>query len=300
MSRISTFIKGLRLPMYWASGGPVLLTASLALFRSAMLRPFLFLLGSAALLIFEVGVNIMAEIADSAEMVMITQEETWIPTGPFLVKYGGRTAERLAAYGAFTLAVAGLTGLYLAAVTGITVILLIGLSGLLLTYLYAFPPFELGLRGLGEPVAFFSFGPLPMFALYFLASGKLSILPVIISIPTALWVTAIRYAHHLPDTGMRRGQRYLRSHSLRVRYAGKVLTSLMAAAVFFTALLYFYVGIYVLLPAIAAGALSIFISGRIRRLPGDATSISRQTKYFLLLQFVSTVFLSVSLLIAHG
>jgi 1,4-dihydroxy-2-naphthoate octaprenyltransferase len=299
MAGLGVIVRGLRIPMYWASGGPILLSAALALSSDSMRYPVLFALGAAALLIFEVGVNIMAEIADSAESVMITQQDTWIPTGPYLVNYGGKTVEQLTRYGVFTLLVAGIIGLYVAASTGFVIIILIGISGLVLTFIYAFPPLELGLRGLGEPVAFFSFGPLPMLALYFIASGHLSMLPVIFSLPTAFWVTSIRYAHHLPDAGMRRGTRYAAAHAFRTKHAFAFITLFNGLALVSIAALVFFSGYVMLIPLAVSLLLTLYVCFIIRRKGVDAVGFSRQTRYLLFLQFAGTVLIAAALLTAH-
>ncbi|MCL4318052.1 MAG: prenyltransferase [Candidatus Thermoplasmatota archaeon] len=299
MTKPGVVIRGLRIPMYWASGGPILITAALALSRGEMKFPVLFTLGAAALLIFEMGVNIMAEIADNAESVMITQEETWIPTGPYLVKYGGKSAEQLTGYGIFTLLLAGIIGLYIAASTGFVVIILIGMSGLAMTFIYAFPPMELGLRGFGEPVAFFSFGPLPMLALYYIASDHISALPIIFSLPTAFWVTSIRYAHHLPDAGMRRGARYAAAHAFRLKHAMAFITLFSMLALASVASLVIIAGYSMLVPLVFSLLLTAYILLVVRRNCSDATCFSRQTAHLLLLQFAGTVLIAAALLAAH-
>ena len=166
---VRTVVSGLRLPLYWASGGPAVISAALAVFTHNFTHPLLWALGTSALLIFELAVNLVAEVSDGMEGVHVTQAETWIPTGPYFLERSGANREKLLKYGAVAFAVSGLIGLFLAAVTGFTVILLLGFAGLIMTFIYAFPPFELGFRGIGEPVPFLAFGPLPVAALYYLS-----------------------------------------------------------------------------------------------------------------------------------
>ncbi len=291
------WLKGLRLPLYWASGAPILLSLALALGSSSLTRPVLWAAGAAALLIFEVGVNIVAEIADRSEGVFVTQREGWLPTGPYLIEETGISNEKMERYAALSFAVSGLIGLYLAFVTGFVVILLTGVAGLALTLIYAAPPLMLGLRGLGEPVPFLAFGPLPGFALYFLATGAISAEAVLLMLPTAFWITAVRFAHHLPDRSMRRGARFEGTHRLRVKYSLQLLTAFVLLAIASIAVMLPVSGPYTLLPVAAAAPFTWAALRSSRRAAGNAVSVSRGTKYYVALQIAGSVAMAVALIL---
>ena len=53
--------------------------------------------------------------------------------------------------------------------------------------------------GLGELMVGFSFGPLIVTSAYFVQTGRISILPVIVSIPIGLLVAAVLYINQFPD-----------------------------------------------------------------------------------------------------
>ncbi|MBX8638063.1 MAG: prenyltransferase [Thermoplasmata archaeon] len=295
---IRTVISGLRFPLYWASGGPIVISAALAIFLHDFTHPQLWAIGSCALFVFEIGVNLVAEVSDGMEGVTVTQSETWIPTGPYLLEKTGMPARKLLMYGAACFALSGIMGLYLASVTGFAVILSLGAAGLIMTYVYAFPPIELGFRGVGEPVPFLAFGPLPVIALFYLSTGGvLSTLPLLFSLPTAFWITAVRYAHHLPDEGHRRAKRYRKAYGARLAHAVPALTLLMGLAIVSTFLLYPFTGISVFLPLAVSVLISLNIVRLLHECQLNPVGISRLTSHFVALQFIGTLLIALALLV---
>ncbi len=292
------FVSGLRLPLYWASGGPIAISAALAIFTHNFTHPQLWAIGALALIVFELGVNLVAEVSDSMEGVLVTQSETWIPTGPYLLEKSGTSVRKLLILGTVSFALSGFMGLYLAAVTDFAVILFLGAAGLIMTYVYAFPPFELGFRGIGEPVPFLAFGPLPVIALYYLSTGgSLSPLPLLFSLPAAFWITAVRYAHHLPDEGHRRAGQYSGTYRARLSHAAPVLTLLMGLAAVSTFLLYPFTGIRDAIPLTGSMLISLSIVRHLRNCTQNPVDISRLTKHFVVLQFIGTLLIAISLVI---
>jgi 1,4-dihydroxy-2-naphthoate polyprenyltransferase len=75
--------------------------------------------------------------------------------------------------------------------------LAIAVPGILLSYFYTAPPFRLDYRGLGlgELSILFSFGPIPALGTYYVMSGHLSAVPVLISIPSGILTVAILMNH---------------------------------------------------------------------------------------------------------
>lgn len=298
MMGATVWLKGLRIPLYWASGAPILLTYALAFRNGKALDPLMWLIGAAALLVFEVGVNLISEVADKSEGVFVTQAETWIPTGPYLIDTTGFPAERIARYAALVFTVAALLGFYLAFETGFAVIMLIGAAGFLLTVVYAIPPFMLGVRGVGEPVPFIAFGPLPGLALYFLLSGELSAMAVVVTLPASFWITAVRYAHHLPDRSTRRGSRFLKVHQWRIENAPLMQTAFLLFGIISILPVYPLTGPLILMPLAAAALLSYLPLRHSRSSAGNAVDISRGTKYYVALQLGGSIAMAVALLLA--
>jgi len=73
----------------------------------------------------------------------------------------------------------------------------IALPGIILSYVYAAPPIKLDYRGLGlgEVSIFLSFGPIPCLGTYYVVSHSLSLLPILISVPTGLLTTNVLLSH---------------------------------------------------------------------------------------------------------
>src|SRR5437667_101367 len=73
----------------------------------------------------------------------------------------------------------------------------IAIPGILLSYFYAAPPVKLDYRGLGmgELAIFLSFGPIPCLGTYYVLTGGLSLIPLILSIPTGLLTTSVLLSH---------------------------------------------------------------------------------------------------------
>lgn len=293
--RATVWLKGLRLPLYWASGAPIVLSLSLGVRYGTVQHLGLWLIAAAALLIFEVGVNLFAEVSDRNEGVFVTQAESLIPTGPYLIETTGASVERIERYAALTFAVAGILGLYIAAVTGFVVIMLIGAAGFLLTVLYAAPPFMLGLRGIGEPVPFIAFGPLPGIALYFILSGQVSAMAAVVTVPAAFWITAVRFAHHLPDRSMKRGARFEQAHRFRVGHSVQLLALFSGLGCITIAGSVQLAGPALLFPAAVSLVLSAVALRSSMKSGGNVVEISRGTKYYVLLQLAGSIAMAVAI-----
>jgi 1,4-dihydroxy-2-naphthoate octaprenyltransferase len=298
MMGAAVWLKGLRIPLYWASGAPVLLTYALAFRNGKVLHPLMWLAGAVALFVFEVGVNLIAEVADKSEGVFVTQGDTWIPTGPFLIDTTGLPAERIARYAALVFTIAALLGFYLAFETGFIVIILIGVAGFILTVVYAVPPFMLGARGVGEPIPFIAFGPLPALALYFLLTGELSAMAVIVTLPASFWITAVRYAHHLPDRSSRRVSRFMRIYQWRIGNAFLMQTVFLVFGMVAILPIYSLYGPFILVPLAVSALLSYPPLRHTHSSTGNAVDISRGTKYYVALQLGGSVAMAAALLLA--
>jgi 1,4-dihydroxy-2-naphthoate octaprenyltransferase len=96
------------------------------------------------------------------------------------------------------LATGGLLGLWLAYECG-WVILLIGTIGIIGAYCYTAGPYPFKYQGLGTIFVFFLMGPLMVLPAYFIQTGRLSLLPLLASLPISCLVAAIMHANDLRD-----------------------------------------------------------------------------------------------------
>ena len=92
----------------------------------------------------------------------------------------------------------GLVGVFLTFERGYFVLLL-GLMGALSSYFYTRKPFAFKYRGVGIPIIFIMFGPLPVIGSYYVQTETVGIGALLISIPIGLLTTAILHANDIRD-----------------------------------------------------------------------------------------------------
>lgn len=78
-------------------------------------------------------------------------------------------------------------------------VLLFGLAGFLAGFLYTAPPIRLVHRGLGELIVGLGFDPIIVLGSYWVQAQRLSIEPLLASLPIGLLVSAILYINEVPD-----------------------------------------------------------------------------------------------------
>ncbi len=108
------------------------------------------------------------------------------------------SAVRRAALGAF--AVAGVVGLGLAAVTSWWIVA-VGAACLAAGWLYTGGPRPYGYAGYGELFVFVFFGVVATAGSAFVQSGRLALLPLVVSVPVGVLATALLLANNLRDIG---------------------------------------------------------------------------------------------------
>lgn len=177
---------------------PVLVGTSLAWWTSRAFSPYLFglvLLGS---LSFHLAANAIDDVYDFQSGIDVISNDMFpsdfggwkvLPRG--FMSFG---RAKLAAYLLFLLAI--IVGLYLTFLTG-PIVLLLGLIGVFFAYFHVAPPLKLGYRGLGlgEIGIFLSFGILPVVGSFYVQSGYVSPLPLLVGMLLGLLTTALLINH---------------------------------------------------------------------------------------------------------
>lgn len=89
-------------------------------------------------------------------------------------------------------------GIYLAVVVG-WIAIAIAVPGVLLSYFYVAPPLKLDYRGLGlgEIAIFLSFGPLPALGAFYVLTGSIAALPLLLSVPSGLLTVNVLLTHDM-------------------------------------------------------------------------------------------------------
>ncbi len=172
---------------------PVILGSALA-YKEGPFRINLFFLSVITIAAFQIGANLMNSADDFVNHV--DTKESFGSSDVVVNNLLSSKQVNKAGIGVFVLGV--LIGLYLAYVGGL-VVLMLGLAGALGGYFYTKKPFELKYHGLGVPLIFLLYGPLPVLGSFFLQAGYFNWKALLLSIPTGLLTTAILHANDIRD-----------------------------------------------------------------------------------------------------
>lgn len=191
-ARPNPWLLAARLRTLPASVSPVIVGTALAL-REGRFDPLIFVATLAAAILLQVGANYANDVFD------YLKGADRVRHGPMRVTQSGLLTPRqmlLGTAGVFGLAAS--VGVYLALVGGWP-ILLIGALSIICAVAYTAGPFPLAYRGLGDLFAFLFFGVVAVMGAYFLQSGRFTIVSFIVSLPNALFATAIIVVNNLRD-----------------------------------------------------------------------------------------------------
>ena len=192
------FAKLVRLQFIPVMVAPVALGAAAAWYLTSRFNALNFLLALAGSISLHLAANAIDDVYDHVNGVDSVSDKTfprefpgWKPLTRGMISLKGGLEASGILYG-FSLVV----GLYLSLTVG-WFALGIAIPGILLSYFYAAPPVKLDYRGLGmgELAIFLSFGPIPCLGTYYVLTGGLSLIPLILSIPTGLLTTSVLLSH---------------------------------------------------------------------------------------------------------
>ena len=177
---------------------PVIVGTALAWWVDGKFNLFLFALVVLASILIHLAANTIDDVYDYESQVDVVSNKMFPPDfgGWKILPRGLMTfgQAKLTAYFFFMLTI--IVGLYLTILTG-PLILLLGAIGLFFAYFHVAPPLSLGYRGLGlsELGIFLSFGVLPVLGCFYVQSGYLSFLPVLVGAPLGLLTASILINH---------------------------------------------------------------------------------------------------------
>jgi 1,4-dihydroxy-2-naphthoate octaprenyltransferase len=177
---------------------PVLVGTALAWWTDRRFDPFLFSLVVLGSILIHLAANTIDDVYDYESQVDVISDKTFPPDfgGWKILPRGLMTFSqaKFTAYLFFMLTI--VVGLYLTLLTG-PVVLLLGAVGLFFAYFHVAPPLRLGYRGFGlsELGIFLSFGVLPVIGCFYVQSGYVSMLPVLVGMPLGLLTAAILINH---------------------------------------------------------------------------------------------------------
>ena len=202
-----------------------------------------------ATMLVHAGANVINDVADDESGTDRANTERIFPYtgGSRFIQNEILSARAMRRFGVGLLAAACLCGALLAWLKG-PLVLAFGLAGVALATLYSLRPAQLAGRGIGELAIAVAFGLLPVTGAAWLQSGLMDGAALLISVPVALWVTAILLINEVPDIAAdaAAGKRTLPARfgvtGARWIYVGLQLSALLA-----------------IVAAVAAGYLSPFV-----------------------------------------
>ncbi len=153
-----------------------------------------------ATMLVHAGANVINDVADEESGTDRANTERIFPYtgGSRLIQNEILSARAMQRFGVGLLAAACLCGALLAWLKG-PFVLAFGLAGVALATLYSLRPAQLAGRGIGELAIAVAFGLLPVTGAAWLQSGVMDDAALLVSVPVALWVTAILLINEVPD-----------------------------------------------------------------------------------------------------
>jgi len=200
MKKMAIYLAELRAPFFTGSIIPVLFGTTLAWYHEGEFSLYFFILNLIGAVMIQAGANVANDYYDhiSGNDVANTEFARPFTGGSRMIQRGLLTPREVLAEACLCYAIGALIGLWLAYTCG-WFILALGLFGGITSYFYSAPPFKLVHRGIGEIIIGLDFGILMVAGTYFVQTGKISLVPVIASLPLTLLIIAILYINEFQD-----------------------------------------------------------------------------------------------------
>jgi 1,4-dihydroxy-2-naphthoate octaprenyltransferase len=190
--------KTLRLPFLIASILPALIGIMIAINEGYidLTSAFLIVIGVA---LIHAALNVANDYHDhitGADVINLTP--TPFSGGSRVIQHG--LIEPSTSFKIFSsLYIAGIAiGLYFTLLRGIWVLVLMSI-GVFISYFYSAKPLRFAEKGLGEIMVGIGFGPIITLGSYVAITGKLSFIPLLVSIPIGTLIALILYVNEIPD-----------------------------------------------------------------------------------------------------
>ncbi len=191
-------VRAVRAPFLVASVVPVLLGAAVATANGHPLHLGLLVRSLIGCLALHAGANVANDYYDWQSGVDAAHQPWHYNGGSQLLQANLFTPWQARLLYRSLYGVALALGIQISFQVGV-IALWIGLTGLVLGHCYTAPPAALSYRGWGELVTGIAFGPLAVTGAYFVQARSLSWLPVLVSLPVGLLITAVLYINEFPD-----------------------------------------------------------------------------------------------------
>ncbi len=162
--------------------------------------PWAAVLALLATALVHAGANVINDVGDELGGTDRINTERIFPYtgGSRVIQNGVMDLRQMHRLGWGLIGIAALLGVLLALIKG-PAVLLLGLAGIALSVAYSLPPLKLASRGVGELTIAVGFGVLPVMGSSWLQTGVFDGAAAWISLPPAMWVTAILLINEVPD-----------------------------------------------------------------------------------------------------
>jgi len=191
---VKIWVQAVRAFSFTASITPVLLGTALAFYQMGTINVPIMIAAVFGGLLLHAGTNLVSDYFDYTKGV--DREETF--GGSRLLVEKQMQPRHVLFGGIIAFGLATLIGVYLFTERGWPIIAF-GITGIAGGYFYTAGPIGYKYRALGEVLVFALMGPLMVWGGHFVQTGRLDILPLLISIPVGILVAAILFANNLRD-----------------------------------------------------------------------------------------------------
>lgn len=198
--RWKAILLALRAPFLTGSLVPIVVGASFAYYQGYEHSVPLLLLTLGAMVFLHLGANLANDFFDHLSGNDAANENFVRPFtgGSRVIQQGILSPSAILTMASMFLLAGVGVGLFIAYRTGWPVLAL-GVVGTVVAIFYTAPPLKLVSRGLGEPAVGVCFGILPVLGAYYVQTGTVSREVLLVSIPTALLITAVLFINQFQD-----------------------------------------------------------------------------------------------------
>ncbi|MFB0527279.1 MAG: 1,4-dihydroxy-2-naphthoate octaprenyltransferase [bacterium] len=197
---IKLWIKAIRAPFFTATIIPVLLGTVIAWVHTGQIFRMKLLLTLIGVISVHAGTNLTNDFYDhKSKNDELNLHPTPFSGGSRIIQQGLISAKRIFYSGLMFFALGSVVGLYLNLISKGNVVLFLGLAGVLLGFFYTAEPLRIGYLGIGELVVGFGFGPLIVSGAYYIQTQRMSLEPLLASIPIGILIMLVLYINEFPD-----------------------------------------------------------------------------------------------------
>jgi 1,4-dihydroxy-2-naphthoate octaprenyltransferase len=203
-SRAVVWLKELRASFFTATLIPVIAGGLTSLAYAGTFVPLKFIITFIGAIFLHAGTNVMNDYFDykSGNDIVNTEKNQPFSGGSPYLPAGILKPSNVFATAIAFFALGSLVGFYLALDMGLSkgwVIIVLGVIGVCAGYFYVEPRVNLCGRGIGEVFVGLCFGPLLVLGTFYVQTGTLNAMPVIVGIPIGFLIAAVLYINQFPD-----------------------------------------------------------------------------------------------------